>query len=166
MSELPRRKVLRLKGFDYSSPGAYFITVCTKGRRKRLSRIDVGTDVLGCPKNTLLPDGEIADRQLRQMSDFYAHLKFEKYVIMPNHIHLLLHITEGGPSGTPVPTASPVAAFVGTFKRLCNKEYGENIWQPRSYDHIIRGEEDYRQIWEYIDTNVQRWEKDRFYEET
>ncbi len=53
--------------------------------------------------------------------------------------------------------------FVSTFKRFCNKEYGENIWQRFSNDHVIRGENDYQKIWEYIDTNASRWEKDCLY---
>ncbi|MBQ3573935.1 MAG: hypothetical protein IJA16_04995, partial [Clostridia bacterium] len=93
----------------------------------------------------------------------------DKYVIMPNHIHMIITILEteqfNGPSGTPVPTNSLIAKFVSTFKRFCNKEYGENIWQARSNDHIIRGEKDYQKIWEYIDTNAIRWEQDCFYNE-
>lgn len=61
---------------------------------------------------------------------------------------------------------SIVAKFIYTFKRFCNKEYGDNIWQRMSNDHIIRGEKDYQKIWEYIDTNVIRWEKDCFYTQT
>ena len=53
--------------------------------------------------------------------------------------------------------------FISTFKRFCNKEYGENIWQARSNDHIIRNEHDYKNIYEYIETNVIRWDKDCFY---
>ena len=72
-------------------------------------------------------------------------------------------LVQNGPSGTPVPTNSLIAQFISTFKRFSNKEYEKNIWQPRSYDHIIRGEKDYQKIWEYIDTNVVRWKKDCFY---
>ena len=69
--------------------------------------------------------------------------------------------------GTPVPTNanSVVSRFVSTFKRFCNKEYGKNIWQPRFYDHVIRGDEDYKEIWEHIDTNPQKWHDDEFYVE-
>ncbi|MBQ5777180.1 MAG: hypothetical protein IIV97_00030, partial [Oscillospiraceae bacterium] len=70
---------------------------------------------------------------------------------------------EGGQSGTPVPTNSLLSQFVGTFKRFCNREYGANLWQRSFHDHIIRGEEDYKEIWEYIDTNAVRWEKDCFF---
>ncbi|MBQ8204034.1 MAG: transposase [Clostridia bacterium] len=81
---------------------------------------------------------------------------------MPDHIHLLITI-RNGQSGTPVPTVklnnknSTIAKFVGTFKRFCNKEYGENIWQPRYYDHIIRNQMDYNEAFEYIENNPQKW---------
>ena len=66
---------------------------------------------------------------------------------------------------TPVPTKeikidnknSAVSKFVSTFKRFCNKEYGENIWQPRYYDHVIRNQQDYNTIWEYIENNPRKW---------
>ncbi len=62
--------------------------------------------------------------------------------------------------GTGVPTDnrnSVIAKFVSTFKRFCNKEYAENIWQPRYYDHIIRNQEDYNETWEYIENNSKKW---------
>ena len=100
------------------------------------------------------------------MSDFYENIKIDKFIVMPNHIHMLIQILENsqiGPSGTPVPTNSLIAQFVSTFKRFCNKEYGKNIWQARSNDHIIRNEKDYQKIWEYIDTNAIKWKQDCFY---
>lgn len=68
-----------------------------------------------------------------------------------------------GQASSPVPANSQIAQFISTFKRFCNREYGKNIWQLRSHDHIIRNETDYQKIWAYIDTNVIRWEKDCFY---
>ena len=143
-NELPKRKPTRLKGYDYSTPGAYFITICVKDKKQLLSKIIVGTGVLDCPQNILTSYGEIAKKHIVNMSDFYENIKIDKFVIMPNHIHLLIQILEtdksNGPSGTPAPTNSLIAQFISTFKRFCNKEYGTNIWQSRSNDHIIRGE--------------------------
>ena len=94
----------------------------------------------------------------------YNDIKIDKYVIMPNHIHLLISIPDtNGTSRTPSPTNSLLSRFISTFKRFCNRELSKNIWQRFSNDHIIRGETDYLKIWEYIDTNVIRWEKDCFY---
>ena len=162
--DLPKRKPTRLKEYDYSAPGAYFITICVKDRKQLLSRI-VGDGVLDVPQNILTKYGEIAEEYINQMNEFYDYISVDKCVIMPNHIHLILFVidSENGTSWTPSPTNSVVSKFVSTFKRFCNNEFGENIWQRSYHDHIIRGEKDYRNIWEYIDTNVQRWELDCFY---
>ena len=93
------------------------------------------------------------------MGNFYNSVSIDKYVIMPDHIHLLISICnkDGHPRrGVPTKT-STLAQFVGTFKRFCNKEYGNNIWQGRYYDHVIRNQQDYNEIWEYIDNNPQKW---------
>ena len=133
------RKTTRLKNFDYNDFGAYFITICTENRKCILSQI-VGTGLPDGPSIKLLHYGKIAEKHIKQMNDFYEHISVESYVIMPNHIHLLVLIKEKGPSRTPVPTIqnSTLSKFISTFKRFCNKEYGKNIWQYRSYDHIIR----------------------------
>ena len=166
---LAKRKPTRLKGYDYSSPGAYFVTICTNGRKELLSKIYVGDGVLDVPKSKLTLYGEIANKHILNMSSFYRDIEIDKYVIMPNHIHLLIHISEtnkaNGLSGTPSPTNSLISQFVSTFKRFCNKDYKENIWQRSYHDHIIRNKKDYEKIWEYIDTNTLRWEKDCFYNE-
>lgn len=168
-----KRKPTRLKDYDYSRSGAYFITVCVKGRKKLLSEIilnkkSVGDGVLDVPENKLSKYGLIAQKHLSAMMSFYEDIKITKYVIMPNHIHMLVEIVEvnkaKGTSGTPSPTNSRIAQLISTFKRFCNREYGENIWQRLSQDHIIRGKADYEKIWNYIDTNVLRWELDCFYE--
>ena len=164
-NELPKRKDLRLKSFDYSSVGAYFITLCTEDRRQILSRI-VGVDVLGDPKNVeLLPYGVVADKYIKQMSEFYENIIVDQYVIMPNHIHILLVVRDNGSPRTSTPTkqTSTVSHFVSTFKRFCNKEYGSNIWQRGFYDHIVRGREDYEEIVKYICENPLRWCYDELY---
>ena len=162
----PQRKNIRLKDYDYSTPGLYFVTVCTKDKKPILCRI-VGTDVLRGPRVVMFEYGKIANEQIKNMTDFYDNVKVEKYVIMPNHIHFILSVTEStsGPPGRSVPTNNAISNFVGTFKRFCNKKYGKNIWQARSNDHIIRGQHDYRKIWEYIDENPVRWTCDKFYVE-
>ncbi len=167
-NKLPDRKRLRLKDFDYSTSGAYFITVCTRGRKNILSRI-VGGDVLDAPKNVeLLPYGEIAKKYINQLNDFYDDIKVDRYVVMPNHIHIILFVFENGASRTSPPTTkqhSIVSRFVSTYKRFCNKEYGENIWQRGFYDHVIRGREDYEEIVRYIYDNPARWYYDELYVE-
>ena len=163
-----KRKTIRLENADYSSTGMFFLTICTKERRCILSHI-VGTGVLDGPEIELTRYGKIADKYIKQINDFYEHISVEHYVIMPNHIHLLLFIKPNGkgPSGTPVPTIqnSTVSQFVSTFKRFCNKDAGESIWQYRSYDHIIRNHEDYVEHVRYIYDNPIRWRFDKLYAE-
>lgn len=131
----------------------------------QLSAIHVGTGIPDCPKTKLLRYGEIADKYINQLNDFYDNISVDKYIIMPDHIHLLITIFNGQ-SRTPVTTDinleidnknSVISKFVNTLKRFCNKEYGENIWQPRYYDHIIRNQQDYNETWEYIESNLQKW---------
>ena len=173
--EMPQRKANRIDNYDYSQTGAYFITICTQDRRKILSKISVGKPLPGCPEKTcrdsghpgrgvptteMLWHGKLAEKFIQQLDGFYDYLSVDKYVIMPDHIHLLITIHEpGGQSGTPVPTRanSTIAKFVGTLKRFCNKEYGENIWQSRYYDHVVRNQQDYNEIWEYIENNPTKW---------
>ena len=186
MNELKKRKTTRLRGADYNQNQAVFLTICTKERRCILSRI-VGTGVPDGPHNrttdnpvgTGVPDGpqielskygQIADKYINQLNNFYDDLSVESYVIMPNHIHIMLWVkgAGNGPSRTPVPTTmqnSVTARFVSTFKRFCNKEYGINIWQYRSNDHIIRNRQDYEEHLRYIHENPMRWYYDELYTE-
>ncbi len=164
--ELPERKLNRLCEYDYSQNGAYFITICTQDRKRILSKLVVGTPVLGCPdvRTELLWHGRIADKYIQQMGAFYSHISVDRYVVMPDHIHLLITIdqTSGHPrTGVPTKRTSTIARFISTFKRFCNKEYGENIWQGRYYDHIIRNQQDYDEVWEYIENNPRKWMLER-----
>ena len=167
MQELKNRKTPRYQGFDYNSVGMYFITICTKDHKPILSK--VGTGVLDCPQIQLTRMGEIVDKYIKQLDSFYEYMSVESYVIMPNHIHIMLWVkgTENGPSRTPVPTVqnSVPSRFVSTFKRFCNKEYGMNIWQYRSNDHIIRNRQDYEEHLRYIYENPIRWYYDELYTE-
>ena len=164
--ELPNREPNRLPDYDYSQDGAYFVTVCTQVRKQILSKISVGTPLPGCPQMPrleLLHHGKIAEKVIHQLNDFYDYLSVDKYVIMPDHIHFLITLhNENGHPGRGVPTrinerSSEIARFVGTFKRFCNKQYGSNIWQSRYYDHVIRNQQDYNEIWEYIENNPRKW---------
>ena len=101
MEELVRRKPTRLYRHDYSTPGAYFITVCTKNKQKTLSSI-VG-EGLAPPAPHLSVYGKIAEQQLLNLEKRYPNVTLDKYVIMPNHIHLIvvLRKTAGGASPSP-----------------------------------------------------------------
>ncbi len=165
--KLPKRKPTRLHGFDYSSAGAYFITICTQNRRCILSSI-VGGDVLDAPQSVkLLPHGSTVEKQINQFGNFYDDIKVDAYVIMPNHIHMLLLVSKDGASRTSPPTRqhARVSRLVSTLKRFCNKEFGENVWQRHFYDHIIRDAKDYEEHLKYIHENPARWYYDTLYTE-
>ncbi|MBQ6934493.1 MAG: transposase [Clostridia bacterium] len=88
----------------------------------------------------------------------------DKYVVMPNHIHIILRIDiENGSPGASTPTKQLVPEAVGALKRLVSRETGENIFQRSYHDHIIRNQADYLKIWQYIDTNPLKWHDDCFY---
>ena len=160
------RKVIRLKTYDYNSPGYYFVTVCTKNRQKLLCDI-VGTVLPDGPQTRLTACGKVVEQQLRIMTEFYEDIRIDKYVVMPNHIHLLVQTLDCGGErpGRVIPTDTKLGRFVGTLKRFTNKKCGRDLWQARSYDHVIRGVQDYREIWKYIEENPWRWAEDRFYVE-
>ena len=161
--DLPERKPMRLRDYDYSSPGAYFITVCTRGKECFLSRIDVGAGVLDGPKVVLSFRGAVVEETIRNMGRHYPHVSIDPFVIMPNHIHLLVRISAGGPSGTPAPTNAVIPSLVSYLKRVTNRKCAAPLWQRSNYDHGIRNEDDYRQIAEYIHANPTRWGEDRFH---
>ena len=200
-AKAPDRKHNRLQNYDYSSAGAYFITICTKDRQNILSEVvkptftalndtlqhqPVGTDVLGGPlidqqsafsasnETSMIDDlppvytkltkfGESAEKYLLQLDEFYKDISVDEYVIMPDHIHIIFIIPYKGPSRTPVPTPqnTALARFISTFKRFTNKECGQNIWQFRSYDHVIRDRRDLETKRKYIYENpTRRYYKD------
>ena len=87
---------------------------------------------------------------------------------MPNHIHLIIQIDNGtmwASSPTKQPQSNKVSNIVRSIKTLTTKEIGKPIFQRSFHDHIIRGENDYLKIWNYIDTNPSKWKDDCFYTE-
>ncbi len=159
--EYPKRKNPRLRGYDYSQQGAYFVTLCTRERKAILSRIVVGPDALIGPRVELLPIGKRVEYHLRRMEQVYAAVSIAHYVVMPNHIHLLLCIEgENGPMRASGPTLS---SMIRSLKRMVTRETGGTIWQASYHDHIIRDENDFLKHWNYIDQNPARWTEDEFY---
>ena len=160
--ELSQRKPTRLKDYDYNTDGYYFITICTKNKEKILCDI-VGDGALDVPKIKLSKIGEIVNKYIISTNNI-PEISVDKYVIMPNHIHLILIVkNDNGTSKAPSPTNNLISHCVATLKRFTNDEIGYNIFQRSFHDHIIRGEKDYKEIWEYIDQNPLRWEIDCFY---
>ena len=161
--ELPKRKSTRLKGFDYSTTTAYFLTICTHNRRSMLSSF-VG-EALRLPQLTRY--GEMADTWVKKIPEKYRGICLDNYVIMQNNIHLLLSIEKNDGSGDHSPTVTEV---VGWFKYHLTKDInryrgtmGEKVFQRSFYDHVVRNCEDYYEIQKYIDENPLRWQLDKLY---
>ena len=150
--ELPKRKPTRLSEYDYFNQGAYFVTICVKDMKCILSNIIVGEGLRALPQIDLTSIGQIVEESICYMQTCYNCVSIDKYVIMPNHIHLLVSISDTGGRGSP-----PLHKIIGQFKSYTTKIYNGVLWQRSFYDHIIRGKEDYDNIWNYIDTNPQRW---------
>ena len=155
----PKRKVLRLKDYDYSQTGGYFITFCTENRAPLLSRITVGKAALRLPQVELTEYGRITEKYIQNISVAYPHISVENYVIMPNHVHLLLLVGDGG-QGAARPT---VSAVVRSIKALVRKETGKSLFQNSFYDHILRDEQDFLIHWDYIETNPGKWAEDEYH---
>ena len=158
--ELPTRKQNRLKEYDYSTPNAYFITICTE-KRKNLFWMDVGV-IIDRPKNVPLTNlGIFAQRSIENIPKYYPAISVDHYVIMPNHIHLLLQIN------TDVNGRSMIAPTISTVVRLMkgtvSKQAGFAVWQKGFYDHVIRNDNDYLDIWNYIEGNPSKWTEDKLY---
>jgi len=162
--EKKNRKLPRLKDYNYSSNGKYFVTICVMYMKCVLSSI-VGSGDPDAPQLHLSSLGIIVENNILEMNKRYDEIKFEEFVIMPNHIHLIVDVNNNGASGSPLPTNSLLSRHIGTLKRFCNKEIGKNIWQTGFFDHIIRNEEDYIYHLQYIQENPRKWliGKDKYY---
>ena len=165
--DLPKRKQIRLPEYDYSGPGAYFVTICTADRRCILSEIAVGAATSRPPDESscvnLTSYGEIVDRAVQNIPFAYPHISVENYVIMPNHVHLLLSVN-ADENGRMI-SAPTINTVIGQMKRWASKQIGTSIWQKSFHEHIIRNEKDYREIWAYIESNPAKWAEDRYYSE-
>ena len=158
--ELPKRKNNRLTEYDYSQPNAYFITICTKNRRNIFWE-SVGASIARPKSIPLSENGKIAEEAILNISRYYPMISVDNYVVMPNHIHLLLQInTDACGRAMLAPTISVV---VQQMKGYITKRIGRPIWQKLFHDHVIRGKQDYLEIWNYIEGNPSKWEEDCFY---
>ncbi len=162
MKELPKRKQIRLEDYDYSAPGAYFITVCTVNREKLFwsarrgeLRSPADTSESGDQRSPLrveLSDiGSIAENEIQKLNTVYDAVRVDQYCIMPDHIHMILVIEADADGRTQF--APTVSRVIKQFKGSITKRIGRPIWQRSFYDHGIRNQQDYNEIWEYIENN-------------
>ena len=158
-NKLPERKRVRLYKFDYSTPGAYFITVCT--RDKKMLFAPVGADSISA---------RLVERTFLETINRYKGVESPIYVVMPNHFHAIITISRADMESAPT-----VSEIVQSFKRYSTVEYArlvkenilppfdKKIWQRSFHDHVIRNRDDYNEIYNYICQNPMRWRSDLFY---
>ena len=159
--DLPKRKPSRLKQYDYNQPGIYFITICAKDRQPIFGSV-VGGGALDAPKTALSPIGRILEQYILS-TDNIPYISVKAYVIMPNHVHLLIEVLKpDGMSKAPSSTNATVPHTIATLKRFVNQALGENVFQRSFHDRIVRNEREYQKIFEYIQTNPAKWQKDCF----
>ena len=161
-NHLLKRKHPRLARYDYSTAGAYFITICTQNRKCLLSYI--AGQKLAPAEIRYTAYGKIAEEQLFLLEKRYPCLKIDQYVIMPNHIHAIL-LLDGAAGASPRSTITDiVCAYKSLTTRACKKVQPiEKLFQTSFYEHVIRGREDYDDIAEYIANNSKQWELDKLY---
>ncbi len=141
------------------------MTICTEGRRHILSEITVGCGALDAPQVKLTHIGKIVEKYIVSTSNI-KNVNVEKYIIMPNHIHMIIVVNNNGTPRASSPTNAVIPQVVSALKRLSNREIGHNIFQRSYHDHIIRNQKDYAEIWEYIENNPARWAEDIYYQST
>ena len=144
------RKATRIPGYDYSRCNFYFITICTHEKKC----------IFGSPNN-LNSWGMIANEHIRRIEEHYPSVKVNQYVIMPNHVHMIIEMEDHANNPN-------VSMLVGLYKTGVTKQIRQEcpniqVWQRSFHDHIIRNQHGYEKIWTYIRDNPKKWEMDCFY---
>ena len=158
MNDLPKRKEIRIREYDYSAPGAYFVTICTANRENVLWET-VGADSIRPQDITLSAIGKVVEQGVLQIPEHYENVWVDKFCIMSDHVHLILRI-ESDENGRMI-SAPTVSTVVGSMKRWVSKQIGRSIWQKSFYEHGIRNQQDYDEIWEYIEHNPMKYKEKR-----
>lgn len=167
-----RRRSLRLQGYDYSQPGAYFVTICTRNRLSIFGRVDQG-------KMQLNKNGIIATRKWEQLDERFPEIEIDEFIVMPDHMHGIVIISDVGAIHElpqhELPRQreknSPIARrrmtlpmVIGFYKmntakaiNIANDTRGTHVWQRNYYEHIIRNEDSLNRIRRYIQKNPIKW---------
>jgi REP element-mobilizing transposase RayT len=167
---MKHRKRNRLSGYNYTHPGFYFVTICTKNRKHFFGGIHNGIMCI----NRL---GSIAWRQWTWLETQYDYVRSHAFVVMPNHVHGILEITEptsisvGAGRDLPLPEREyakikPLSELIGAYKMTTSKlihdiPYTSFTWQRSFHDHIIKNQRAFNNIRRYIITNPSMWDRDR-----
>ncbi len=158
---IQKRKEYRLRNYDYSSPNSYFITVCTKNREPLLWQMNMNYEnvgaAIGRPHKYILSSyGRITETAIKNIPHIYKNVSVDEYVVMPDHIHIILTIHNENPS-------AGIDNIINKMKGYVSKTIGFSPWQKLYYDRIIRNEEEYNNKIEYIRDNPRKWTEDDEY---
>lgn len=184
--QIHQRRSIRLKNYDYSQAGLYFVTICSQNRLCLFGNIADG-------EMNSNDAGEMVRTVWEQISTHYQGVEIDQFVVMPNHIHGIIALVGAGPRACPdggkpgdgqrddgqpqgvAPTGFSLSDVVHRFKTMTTKKYTDGVkqhdWQPFSaklwqrnyYEHIIRNDESYLEIADYIQTNPKRWQEDTYH---
>jgi putative transposase len=156
------RRSIRLRGYDYRRPGAYFVTICVHGRANLFGAVIAGEMRLNAA-------GLMIDSEWEALPQRFPALCLDVYTIMPNHFHAIMTL------GDAPATAARLGDIVGAFKSLTTNGYirgvcdhgwppfDRRLWQRNYYEYIIRGEADLARIRDYIRNNPARWDADQLH---
>ena len=160
----PERKKYRLENYPYDTCGAYFLTICTAERRKLFwdmsaAQADTVGATIGRPQDIALsPYGQTVDEAIHKIPEIYPAVWVDQYVIMPDHVHLLLLI-RADENGRPM-VAPTISRVVQQMKGHVTKRIGHPVWQKLFFDHVIRNRQDYEEHAKYIAENPLHWQDD------
>ncbi len=158
--ELPKRKHPRLKEYNYSQDGFYYVTIHSAVDGPHLSTVGRGL----APAETVIDltsAGKIAQEQLHLLQNRYSHVRLDKYVIMPTHIHMILRFFGSRDEDVVRPSLTDV---IGAYKSITTRVYnqfantpGKPFFQTSFYEQVLRSEKAYQACWQYIEDNPLKW---------
>ena len=169
--DLPKRKRNRLAFYDYNQHGSYFVTICTQNKNMlfRSSSYGIKMDQYFTQgqywdkdrfyQEILTDKGRSVYYFIDQIDQIYVNVRIDDFVIMPNHIHLLITLMQNHPDES----RSNISKIVQQFKQAVTKNIGHAIWQKSFHDHIIRNPKEYQKIRQYIENNPVKWADDCYY---
>ena len=157
------RSSIRLKGYDYSQAGAYFVTVCTEGRQCLFG------DVID-ERMKLNEAGRMVQQTWENLPTRFSSVTLDTLMVMPNHVHGIIAIVGAEPNrgaaGSPPTLGDIIRAFKSISAIRVNRllaRSGQPLWQRNYYEHIIRDEDEMNRIRQYVEDNPARWEMDEYH---
>ena len=154
-TKMHHRRSIRLPGYDYSHAGAYYVTIVAHERECLFGTVSDG-------KMNLNLYGQIVQSVWSELPKHYRNIELDAFCVMPNHVHAIINLIEDDLS-KPQPLSEIVRAFKSFSARRINvlrKKTGIPVWQRNYYEHIVRNNEDYLAICDYIQNNPTNWQMD------